>query len=245
MKLMRIATSISLMATFSLTSAPLIAGPIMVGDAIKLDFSSAGDGDGGSLLDWNQTDNGVSNIDAGTVKRHGDGAIIDGVSISFAGAGKGGGYNNDSASNGWNGQAADPYLIGAANDIFFGPGALTTTFNGLNPSLTYSVRVYSLIGDNQSFEDIFSVTLAGALEQSLTNSRADRWGSATLEAGGTVFSEVRLNGLNAIDVTVAGSTSTYYPLNAIVVEAVVPTPTILALFGIGLAGLGWSRRKNA
>ena len=188
----------------------------MGGDAIKLDFSNVGDADGGSLLDWNQTNNGSSVIAAGSVIRDGDGALVDGVSISFSGTGQGGGFNNDPNSNSWTGQAADTYFIGAANDIFFGPGSLTTTFSGLNPFLTYNVRVYSLIGDNGDFTDSFMVS--GLTDQSISNTRATRWSAPTLEAGGTVFSGVRLNNLNQISVTVSGVTNPYYPLNAIVTD---------------------------
>ena len=215
---------------------------IQAGDVIKLDFSTAGDGDGGSLADWNQTNNGSAAIN--TVIRHGDGMTIGGATITFSGPGVGGGFNNDPASNGWIGEAADPYLVAGANDIFFGPNAITTVFNGLDSNLLYNVRVYSLIGNNQGFSDTFTVDVGPA---SVTNTRGTRWNAATLEAGGTVFTGLQVNNANAIEVTVQGASNAFYPLNAIVVEAYVPEPASIAIWSclaLAFAGAGFYRARR-
>lgn len=219
------------------------AVPVAPGTTIKLDFSNAGDGEGGSLADWNQTNNGSATLAAGSVIRHGDGAIVDLVSISFSGPGVGGGFNNDPNSNGWVGEAADPYFIPAANDIFFGPGPITTTFNDLDPSLRYNVRVYSLIGQEVT-SDTITTTLDAFNTQSVTNSRNTRWAAATLEGGGTVFTDITPNASNAIAVTVQGTSNPHYPLNAIVLEAVAPVPEPATAMLCGLGGLTFFLRRR-
>jgi len=225
--------------------------PIQGGDVIKLDFSNAGDGDGGGLPgDWNQTNNGSAPIAPGSVIRHGDGAVIGGVGISFSGPGVGRGFNDDPGADGWIGEAGDPYFVPGANDIFFGPGALTTEFTGLDPALTYNVRVYSLIGNNGGATDEFSVIVSGIEVDGVTNSHATRWNASTLESGGTVFTGISPNALGRLDVTVEndGSLNGYYPLNAIVLEAVaapIPEPATMCALGLAVAGLGrYVRRRR-
>jgi len=222
-------------------------GPIQAGDVIKLDFSNAGDGDGGSLADWNQTTNAVAPIAPGNVIRHGDGAVVAGVGISFSGGG--GGFNNDANSANWPGTAADPFYILAADDIYFGPGALTTTFSGLDPALAYNVRIYNLIGNNPGALETFTVT-DGTGTQSASSLRGDRWAAATLEAGGSVFTGLSPDSLGQIDVTVQNTSGGggFYPLNAIVLEAVstvIPEPCTFLIWSL-LAGfaLGAPRRRR-
>jgi hypothetical protein len=229
----------------SLPAAP--PRPIAGGDAIKLDFSNAGDGDGGSLSDWNQTTNAVAAIPAGAVVRHGDASVVSGVGIQFSGGG--GGYNNDPGAGNWPGTAADPYYILAADDIYFGPGALTTTFSGLDPSLTYNVRIACLIGNNPGATEMFTVT-DGAGTQSLSSLRGARWAAATLEDGNAVFTGLIPNALGEIDVIVQNTAggNGYYPLNAIVLEAEgeIPEPATMVLLALSAASLaGYVRRRRA
>ncbi len=235
-------------ATHQIVTWDAITAPIQDGDVIKLDFSDGGDGDGGSLADWNQTTNAVAPIPAGSVVRHGDGSVIAGVGITFSGGG--GGYNNDGAAGNWPGTADDPYYILAADDIYFGPGPLTTTFTGLDTSLTYNVRISNLIGNNAGATELFTVT-DGAGTQTLSALRGDRWAAATLEAGGSVFTGLSPDALGNLSVTVQNTAGGggYYPQNAIVLEAVgsaVPEPStciLLALGGLGFIGYGRRKRR--
>jgi hypothetical protein len=222
---------------------PAQAMGIVRDDVIKLDFSTAGDGDGGSLIDWNQVFNGNT---LSSVKRQG-GSVIDGVSISFTNliAGR---FNNDPASGNWAGTSADPFYIKGADDIYFhgSNNDLSVTFSGLDATLDYKVRIYSLI-NGQNTLDTFVVS-DGAGFQSVSNTRNVRWNAATLEAGGTVFNDLQLNGSNQLVIRIQDEGSTFYPLNAIVVQAVgrtsVPEPSVSLLLSIGLLGmLGLKRKK--
>ena len=214
---------------------------------IKLDFSTAGDGDGGSLADWNQTTNAVTPILAGSVVRHGDGAVIPGVGISFSGGG--GGSNNDGNAGNWPGTAGDPYYILGTDDIYFGPGALTTTFSGLDTSLTYNVRIASLIGNTPGAVETFTVTDGAGTQVSVTG-RGARWAAGTMEAGGSVFTGVSPDALGNLSVTVQNTSggNGYYPLNAIVLEAVggaaIPEPATMLAVVLGVSGLGGYIRKR-
>jgi len=228
-----------------LSAQAVQASPLAGGDVIKLDFSTAGDGDGGSLADWNQVSNGNT---LSSIKRQG-GTQVDGVSIKFTNL-INGRFNNDSASGNWGGTAADPYYIKGADDIYFhgSNNDLSVTFSGLNASLSYVVRLYSLI-NNQNITDTFVVT-DGAGFQSVTNTRAFRWNATTLEAGGTVFTDLQVNAANELVVRVQDVGSPFYPLNAIVVQAIgagaAPEPSALALVLPALLGLAaFSRRRPA
>lgn len=219
------------------------AAPLAVGDAIKLDFSTAGDAAGGSLADWNQVSSGAT---LSSVKRHGAGTTIDGVSIAFTNL-VAGNFNDDGTSNNWGGTAADPYYIPAADDIYFhGNGNdLSVTFGGLDPMLNYVIRIYSLI-DRQSTTDTFVVT-DGAGFQTVTNTRNFRWNAASLEASNMVFSDLQLNANNQLVVRVQDVGSVFYPLNAIVVQAVsnrVPEPSSLAVVAAALMSLVAVRRRQ-
>ena len=121
--------------------------PASIGNnVIKLDLSSAGDGDGGSLADWNQLNNGGT-IASGSVKRHGDGAVVPGATITVS-APATSGFNNDANSSNWGGMSTDPYYIPAADDLVFTTtGPLAITFGGLDDALTYNLRVYTLINE--------------------------------------------------------------------------------------------------
>lgn len=151
----------------ALAAAPVrvTAAPLAEGDVIKLDLGSAGDTDGnpGVLADWNQVNGGANaSVPAGSVIRHGDGAVVDGVGMLVVG-GNGSnttGQNNDVNAAGWSGLATDPwYNDEALTDLVFGfnPNSLAVTVSGLDPELRITARVYALI--NEAARDVtISVT---------------------------------------------------------------------------------------
>jgi hypothetical protein len=209
-------------ADFSYVRVEELSG-IVGGDVIKLDFSTAGDADGGSVADWNQVGASSPDIAMWNVIRHGDGAYLDDVAISFANF-IDSRVNNDGNANNWGGTGADPYYIQAVDDIYYHGGAadLSVTFSGLDSVLTYDVRVYSLIGTAPGNIDKFIVT-DGTGTRSIQNTRTTRWSATTLMSAGTLFTGVSPNASDEITVTVEDVTSPYYPLNAIVLEANTPS----------------------
>ena len=217
------------------------ASIITAGDAIAVDFASAG----GSAPGYNII-NSNTTIAAGSVIRFGDGTVVDGVSLAFSG---GNGFVDDSASSNWSGTAADPFYVAAADDIVYAvdDGAtLTLTFAGLDDSLSYNVRVYSLHGrvDARARSEAFSITNGtGTVGGTLV--RGDRWDAATLELGGTVYEDVATDGGGNIMVTVTGGNYNNPFLNAVVLEAVPePTTGVLTLLGLcSICLLAWRRYR--
>jgi hypothetical protein len=197
-----------------------------VGDAIKLDFCQNGDGAGGSLADWNQIANGGGDIPVGRVVRHGDGAIVDGASITLSNY-QAGRVDDNANCNNW--PPVDPYYIPAADDIYWhGVAAdFSTTFN-VDPRFAYDVRIYALISDNPGYTERFVVT--GENVQTVEKTRGQRWVTASLEASGMVFNSVIPNASGQIIFTLEDVTNAAYPLNAIVLEAQeIPRGTLFLL----------------
>lgn len=195
------------------------AAPIAGGDSIKLDFSTSGDGNGGSLADWNQVHGNLNEtgISAGSVTLHG-GGTVDGVAISFTNL-QTGSFNNDGDAAGWGGTAGDPYYILAVDDIYYHNVAADfgVTFSGLNDSLSYNLRSYTLIGDSGSTVYDYSVSDDGGT-QDYSGTNTSRWNASTLEAGGTVFSDLQTDGSG--NITVTYSSPNAFALNAIVLEVI-------------------------
>jgi len=230
------------------------ASPISPGDVIAVDFAGAATHDAGgwgstgaadapnfNIFDSNTT------ITSGSVIRHSDNTVVDGVSITFGGAS---GFNNDPRGGDWPGTAADPYYVSAADDLAFRSGsttaAMTLTFDGLDASLLYNVRVYSFFNDDTRWNRAHTFTVTnGTGFESINNTQGDRWFAATLEAAGTVFSSVSTNGSSQIVVSMVPTNNSNPTWNAIVLEA-VPEPGTLALCVMGLFGLAagtWRKRR--
>ena len=137
------------MLTTSTTSTVLVQAvidpPVITStNLIKIDLSSAGDADGGDLSDWNSLSHGGN---SSSVKRYGDGQVIDGVTISVNGSGS----NNAGASAFWPGTDMDPYYVKATDDLVYstnsGEGVtgrsneLNITTTGLETDRLYTVRI--------------------------------------------------------------------------------------------------------
>ncbi len=231
-----VTAGLAAVVAFGLLTVPAAtAAPLAPGDAIAVDFSSAG----GSATNFNVFSGTVatstvnSTITAGSVIRYSNGSTVDGVSLNFAGLTTG--FNDEANSNNWPGTGSDPYYVAAADDLAFetnSTGGLTLTFSGLNSSYDYRVRVYSLISNNGGRTNIFTVT-DGAVFQAVTNSNGTRWNAANLEAANMVFT-VSPNASNNIVLTVTDNDGSHNVsfLNAVVLE-VVPEPASLALMGLG------------
>jgi len=229
------ALTLALFALFAASAHAAIVG----GDVLKLDLSNSGDGDGGSLADWNQlSTNGT--IADGSVIRHGDGAVVSGVTITLAGRN---GNNNDSRAGNWPGMAGDPYYIPAADDLVYSwpaPYLLTVTFGGLDDALSYNTRVYSLINETLPPIDVGVTDGGGTILRTGLN-RQTLYNTAPLSSD-LIFNGVATDGSGNIVVTV-GSTGGV-SMEAVVLEAVgggpvIPEPATFLIWALGLLGLGW------
>ena len=95
-----------------------------------------------------------------SVKRYGDGQVIDGVTISV----KGSGANNAGASAFWPGTDMDPYYVKAADDLVYSTDSglgitgrsneLNITTTGLEADRLYTVRIYSLVNEDAAAIDV-------------------------------------------------------------------------------------------
>jgi alpha-N-arabinofuranosidase len=204
-------------------------------NVIKLDLSNAGDSDGGSLVDWNQLNNGGT-IPAGSVKRHGDGAVVPGATITVS-APATSGFNNDPNSSGWGGTGTDPYYIPAADDLVYtASGPLAITFGGLNDALNYNVRVYSLINENPAPIDINVTNGAGTISRTGLN-RSALYNTVPLSSD-LIFSGVSTDGSGRIVISIDSTAAV--SAEAIVLEArdpALPAARFTASPASGLAPL--------
>ena len=199
------------------------AAPLSDGDVVKLDLGTAGDGDGNpaSLSDWNQVGNGVNaSVGAGSVVRHGDGAVVDGVSVLVV---KGNGtnstgQNNDVNSAGWSGLAGDPYYNDEAmTDLVFAgnPNELSVTFSGLDTGGVYTIRVYSLV--NESGRDVSIAVTDGAGRRSVGPiDRQTLYNAAPLSSN-LVFADIQADASGSVEIEISSATFGVI-LNAVVLE---------------------------
>ena len=231
-------------AAIALALAGNTQAAIEPGDVIKLDFSNSGDGDGG-LSNWNTV---ISGNTITNPIRHSDGAQVSGVNVSITNW-VNNNYNNDGGAANWGGTAGDPYYVLGADDIYFHGSSndLSVTFGGLDSDLKYNVGIYSLIGNNGHVSEGFRVTNGDSTEY-VENTRAVRWGATSLTDAGTFFEELMPNVGNEISITIDDLGGSYYPLNAIVLEALVPPavpePATLFLASLGLIGAVVYRRRR-
>lgn len=235
----------------SLTSAFLLfvfaatayASNFVVGDVIAIDFSITQ----GRAPNYNIIDAATLAIGAGDVIRWNDGSLIDGVSITFTGATA---FTKENGANNWPGQANDPYYnVGTSVEDFVyasNTGApLVLTFSGLDTTLKYEVRIYSLDGTERKAErtEHFMVT-DGDSFQSVICSRGERWDAATLEEGGTVFSGIMADANGEIVVAVEGISNDNPFMNAIVLVAVPEAAAGAWVLALCALAAGVRRRRG-
>jgi len=187
--------------------------PLCPGDAIAVDVSAVG----GSAMHFNViTDAGASGaLPAGTVIDYHDGAPRSGISVSIT---AGAGLNDDPAANNWSGTAVDPYYVADADDIAYRAGSLALTFSGLDNSLSYNARVYTLIETGSTIPITVSVT-DGNGTQAVAKTRGAHWAAATLEESGGLFENLQTDGSGNIVITCSSSTGF---INAAVLEVLPP-----------------------
>ena len=231
----------AVMASLVFTSTSTHAATIAAGDVIKLDLSNSGDGDGGSLADWNQLSTDGT-IGSASVIRHGDGATVSGVTITLAGRS---GNNNDGNASGWGGIGTDPYYIAAADDIVYSiPGPMSVTFGGLDNALDYNVRVYALINEGLAPYDIDVTDGAGTISRTGLV-RSTLFATVPLSSD-LIFSGVSTDGSG--NMVVSLDSTQPFALNAVVLEAnvAVPEPSALLLTitaSLAFMGLALRRRR--
>ena len=198
------------------------------GDVIKLDLGTAGDGDGtpGATADWNQVSSGANiTVGAGSVKRHGDAAVVSGVTLNVA-AGNilNTGQANEAITAGWSGLAGDPYFNNEAfTDLVyaFTPNQLTVTFGGLDPSLTYNLRTYVMVNENRPNFDL-TVTNGGGTIVRTNLSRQGLYATAPLSPN-LIFEGISPDGSGNIAATTSCATFGV-GFQAVVLEAIQDHP---------------------
>jgi hypothetical protein len=192
---------------------------------VKLDLGASGDGDGTKATDWNTLTSGTGSIAGGSVIRHGDAQAIPGLSITGSLPNGGNtGQDNNSAAAGWSGMGADPYYNSESyTDLVWSwgqsPNQLRFTFGGLDNTLVYNVRAYSLIDEGLANFDV-TVTDGAGTQTSTNLNRTTLYNTAPLDSS-LLFTGLSTDGSGNIAVTVEAA-SAGVSFEAIVLEAIAP-----------------------
>jgi hypothetical protein len=128
-----------------------------------------------------------------------------------------------------------------------GAGTMLLSLSGLDSSLRYTVELFNSFGSWAGTGNLSDMMVNGMFADGTsgpsTASAGDSWNRNTdgfVPKAGLTFSNISADSGNLL-MTFTGGNPT---VQAIRIEA-VPEPSIIALFGFGLLGLGWSRRKKA
>lgn len=155
----------------------------------------------------------------------------------------------NTANNAWNNAQDVPTDV--MNTWYFkGSGTMSLSLSGLDASLRYTVELFNSFGSWAGTGNLSDMMVNGMFADGTsgptTASAGDGWNRYTdgfVPRAGLTFSNVSADGGNLLVSTFSGPNPT---VQAIRIEAfAVPEPSVIALFGLGLFGLGWSRRKQA
>jgi hypothetical protein len=207
------------------------AAHIAGGDVIKLDVSNDGDGAGTKTADWN-TIVAPSSIASGSVIRHGDSAVVDGLTItlSLPNGGQWGEVPNI-ATTAWTGLGSDPYYnsLSYTDFIWNNAGSMTVTFGGLGAGLTYNVRFYVLLTEGLAALNFTVTDGAGVISRTGLN-RTTLFNTVPLSSD-AIFEGVSADGSGNIAVNVSSGAAV--SIEAVVLEAIPGTAqegTLISFF---------------
>jgi hypothetical protein len=157
--------------------------------------------------------------------------------------------NGNANNNAWNNAQDVPTEV--MNTWYYNvSGTMQLSLSGLDASLMYTVELFNSFGSWAGINNLSDMMVNGVFADGSagpsTASAGNGWNRYTdgfIPKAGLTFSNVSATGGNLLVSTFSGPNPT---VQAIRIEAFsMPEPSILAILGLGLVGLGWSRRKKS